>query len=147
MSAKRKSSKRSGTSNSSRPEAPPLFIDRDAWSVRLGNALVENGVPFVAHKQRFAHDSLDEEWIAAVGREGWIGITRDQNIRRKPNELAAIRASKAVIFVLTSGNLTAGATAEILLKVLTRIRNTAAGAKRPALFSIHRDGRTSPLRL
>jgi predicted nuclease of predicted toxin-antitoxin system len=129
------------------PDAPPLFIDRDTWSRRLGAALDSAAVRYVAHRQRFRGESPDVDWIAAASREGWIAISRDQNIRRKPNELAAIRASRAVIFVLTSGNLGAEATAQILLKALPRIYRSAKGAKRPALFSIHKDGTIGRLKL
>jgi hypothetical protein len=61
--------------------------------------------------------------------------------------LAAIRASRAIIFVFTSGNLSAEVTARILLHALPRIRRIATGAKRPALFSIRLDGSISPLKL
>ena len=82
-----------------------------------------------------------------ASREGWIAITRDQNIRRKPNELATIRESRAIIFVFTSGNLSAENTAEVLLKALPRIYVDAKGARRPALFSIRKDGTIGRLKL
>jgi len=146
VSAKKTSSKRSATS-ASPPDAPPLFIDRDAWSRRLGAALDAAQVRYGAHRQRFHGESPDVDWIAAASREDWIAISRDQNIHRKPNELAAIRASRAVIFVFTSGNLGAEATAQLLLKALPRIYRSAMGARRPALFSIHKNGTIGRLKL
>jgi len=104
-------------------------------------------VRYIAHRQRFDNESPDAEWIAAAGREGWIAISRDQRIHRKPNELAAIRSSRAIIFVFTSGNLSAEGTATVLLKALPKILTKAKGAKRPALFSIHKDGSVAQLRL
>ena len=146
MSAKRTSSKRSGTSKASPPD-PPLFIDRDAWSRKLGQVLEDASVAYVAHHQQFDSESSDVEWIREAGEQGWIAITRDQNIRRKPNELAAIRPSRAIIFVFTSGNLSAEDTARILLTALPRIYRSAAGARRPRLFSIRRDGSIGELKL
>ena len=147
MSAKRKSSKRSATSKASPPDARALFIDRDAWSRKLGHALDGAEITHVAHHQQFRPDSPDVAWIDAASQHGWIAITRDQNIRRKPNELAAIRASRVIIFVFTSGNLSAEETARILLQALPRIYRVAAGAKRPGLFSIRRDGTVGRLKL
>ena len=141
MSAKRKSWKRTDTSSTSPPDRPPLFIDRNAWSRRLGAALGDAGVAFVAHHQQFSSESPDEDWIAAASRNNWIAITRDQNIRRKPNELAAIRGSRAIIFVFTSGNLSAESTARILVAALPRIFQLALDTPRPALYSIHLDSR------
>lgn len=146
MSAKKKSSKRFGTSVSP-PDAPSLFIDRNAWSRLLGDALNAAGISYVAHHRKFAVDAPDEDWIAAVSTEQWIAITRDQNIRRKPNELAAIRSSRAIIFVFTSGNLSASDTARLLIHAHHRILGLARAAQRPALFSIRKDGSIGPLKL
>ncbi len=147
MSARRTSSKRSVTSKASPPDRPALFVDRDAWSRKLGRVLEEAGVVYVAHHQQFEPDSPDVEWIRRASQHGWIAITRDQNIRRKPNELAAIRASRVIIFVFTSGNLSAEDTARILLRALSGIYRAAAGTKRPRLFSIRRDGSVGRLKL
>jgi len=147
MPAKRKSSKRSATSSTSPPDNPPLFIDRDAWSRVLGEALDGVGARFVAHRQCFEHDSPDTAWIQAVAENGWIAITRDQNIRRKANELAAIRGSHALIFVFTSGNLSAADNAAILVRALPRIYRLARVARRPALFSIRKNASIGKLSL
>jgi len=147
VSAKRTSSRRSVTSKASPRDAPALFIDRDAWSRKLGQALDGAGIVHVAHHQKFDSESPDVEWIEMAGRHGWIAITRDQSIRRKPNELAAIRASRAIIFVFTSGNLSAEDTARILLQALPRVYRLAASGKRPRLFSLRRDGTIARLKL
>lgn len=62
---------------------PLLFIDRDAWSHKLGEALIAANIDFIAHHQRFAPNAPDTEWLAIAGRERWIVLTRDQNIRRR----------------------------------------------------------------
>jgi predicted nuclease of predicted toxin-antitoxin system len=109
--------------------------------------LDEASVPYIAHGQRFSAESPDIEWIEAASREQWIAITRDQNIRRKPNELAALRESRAIIFVFTSGNLSAAGTAQILLSALPAIYRYAKGARRPSLYSIRKDGSIGQLKL
>jgi hypothetical protein len=63
---------------------PTLFIDRCAWSRRLGEALATADIPFVAHHDRFAPDAPDEEWLAGVANQGWLVLTRDKNIRYGP---------------------------------------------------------------
>ena len=65
--------------------APTLFIDSDLWSRRLDAALREAGIPFVAHRDLFADDTPDVDWIAKVGRRSLVVLTRDQEIRRRPN--------------------------------------------------------------
>jgi predicted nuclease of predicted toxin-antitoxin system len=118
-----------------------LFIDRDLWSRRLDAALREAGIPFVAHRDLFAHDTSDVEWIAEVGRRGLVVLTRDQEIRRRPNELAAVRAARIHLFALTSGNLSAGETAALCVAAWPAIQRAVARHAAPALFSITRGAR------
>jgi hypothetical protein len=99
------------------PELPQrvLFIDRDLWSRHLDNALRAAGIPFEAHLDHFDDDTPDPDWLTAVGARGWVVLTRDQRIRTRPNELAAVRAARLHVFALTSGNLSAAATAQLVL--------------------------------
>jgi predicted nuclease of predicted toxin-antitoxin system len=131
-----------------KPPEPDLFIDRDAWSRVLGEALTAAGIDFVAHHQRFAPDAPDTEWLAVAGAAGWLVLTRDQNIRRRPNELAAVRAARVCMFVLGQGNLSAAETARIVVGAWPRMLRAARGARRPAIFTLTRDGalRKLPLR-
>lgn len=84
--------------NASLPEAFTLFIDRDAWSAKLDRALRAAEIPFVAHRDLFAHDTPDEKWLSEAGRRGWLVLTRDQNIRRRPDELKALRNAGVLLF-------------------------------------------------
>jgi len=119
---------------------PSLFVDRDTWSRVLDEALRAAGIPFVAHRDHFAPDTPDVEWIAEVGRRGWLVVTRDQQIRRRPNELAAVRAAGLHLFALTSGNLSAADTAALVVRAWPRMKTAAATTSAPALWSVTRAG-------
>lgn len=119
---------------------PTLFIDRDAWSRKLDEALRAAGIPFVAHRDVFADATPDAVWLAEVGRRGWIVMTRDQNIRRRPNELAAVREARIHLFALTSGNLSAADTAALVVRAWPAIRRAVADHSPPALWSVTRRG-------
>ena len=123
--------------------APTLFIDRDLWSRKLDAVLREAGVPFVAHRDCFAADMPDVEWIAEVGRRGWVVLTRDQEIRRRPNELAAVRAARIHLFALTSGNLSAQDAAALCVRAWPAIQRAVHQHPAPALFSITRGGQVT----
>lgn len=147
MSAKRKSKKPSASSSVAPLDAPPLFIDRCAWSQRLGEALRAADIPFIAHDDKFAKNCADVDWLPVVGREGWIVITRDKNIRRKPNELQAFKDAKAIAFALASGNASAEDTARLVVGLYPRILRKVRGTKSPAMFSVTLAGTISPVRL
>ncbi|WP_309639302.1 hypothetical protein [Methylibium sp.] len=80
----------------------------------------------------FAHDALDTQWIAEVGRHGWVVVTRDQN------ELAAVRAAGLRLFALDSGKLSAAETAAIITRAWPAIRRAVIGTDPPALWSVMR---------
>lgn len=123
-----------------------LFIDRDAWSRRLDELLRAADIPFVAHRELFAPDARDEDWIAEVGLRGWVIVTRDQNIRRRPNELAAVRQAKVHLFALTSGNLSASETATVIAEAWPAIQRAVLTTPAPALWSVTRGGDVRSIR-
>ena len=123
-----------------------LFIDRDTWSVVLDEALKAASVAFVAHRDLFVPETPDAQWIGEVGRRGYIAITRDKNIRRRPNELAAVRSAPLLLFALTSGTLSARETADILLSALPSVYRNARSTLPPAMFSIDRAGNVRMLK-
>ncbi len=121
-------------------QQPVLFIDRDTWSHALDAALRGAGIPFERHRDHFANNTEDVDWIAEVGRRGWVAVTRDQRIRHRPNELAAVRAAGLHLFALTSGNLSAAQTAQVLLAAWPAIQRAVAKTAPPALWSVTRGG-------
>lgn len=144
---KQTSKKRSASSSDSLPDAVPLlFIDRCAWSRKLGEALDAAGIRFVAHHQKFAPACPDVEWMKAVGREGWIVLTRDQAIRRKPNELKAFRDAGLIMFALASGNASAEDTARLVVELYPKMLRKAQAVKPPAMFSVTMAGGINPVR-
>lgn len=123
-----------------RPE-PLLFVDRDAWRRALGEALTAAGIPFVAHHQRFEPATPDTDWLTVAGAEGWLVLTRDQHIRRRPNELAAVKAARVCMFVLGQGNLSAAETASIVVGAYPRTLRAARCAWRSCSNDLHADPR------
>lgn len=144
---KKKSKKRSASNNAAPPDTPVLFIDRCAWSHKLGEALIKIGVPFIPHHEKFAPACPDEEWLEAVGKQGWIVLTRDKNIRRKPNELRAFREHGVIGFVLTSGDASAADTAALVTSVYPKLIRKAKGTNPPAMFSVTLAGAINPIKL
>lgn len=76
-----------------RPE-PVLFVDRDAWSRLLGEALDAAAIAHVAHHEQFNPDAPDEDWLTVAGCEGWIVLTRDKMIRRRPQRAGRSQGGK-----------------------------------------------------
>jgi hypothetical protein len=144
---KKKSKKRSASSSASPPDNPVLFIDRCAWSNRLGEALTAAGIAFIPHHQRFAPNCPDEDWLPVAGKEGWIVLTRDKNIRRKPNELQAFKANRVLAIVLSSGQASAADTADLVIRLYPKLMRKVQNAKPPAMFTVTLAGTISAVKL
>jgi hypothetical protein len=60
-----------------------FFTDRDL-GLRFPQILKEAGLTVELHRDHFADDCPDEEWLHAIGERGWISLTHDRRIRYKP---------------------------------------------------------------
>ena len=127
-------------------EQRTLFIDRCAWSTALGRALGEGGIGFIAHHERFSHDTPDEIWLSAAADKSWLVVTRDQRIRYRANELAAMQRARLHVFVFTQGGLTAAETGSILVRCHAAMMRQAAHVAPPAFFSLTRSGEVKQLK-
>lgn len=144
---KKKSKKHSASNNAAPPDTPVLFIDRCAWSHKLGEALTSIGAPFIPHHDKFKPACPDEEWLEVAGKQGWIVLTRDKNIRRKPNELRAFRDHGVIGFVLTSGDASAADTAALVTAIYPKLIRKAKTTNPPAMFSITLAGAINSIKL
>ena len=65
------------------------FTDRDL-GLQFPAILERGGLTVERHRDHFAPDATDEEWLALVGRTGWVAITHNSRIRYTPNEKQAV---------------------------------------------------------
>jgi predicted nuclease of predicted toxin-antitoxin system len=82
-----------------------FFIDRSLGIDPVRTELVAAGLVVEIHDDHFRRDEEDRIWLRVVGEKGWVVLTKDQRLRYRPLEIAALRASNARVFVLTAGNL------------------------------------------
>lgn len=87
----------------------------------------------------------DDEWLERCADEGWIVLTKDKRIRRRPAEIEALRIHSVRAFVLASGNLTAEVQARRFIENRARIE-AACEESGPFVYSVqpHRIGRLFP---
>jgi len=121
------------------PSPPEFFVDRSLGRRDVPSALRRAGWILRTHAEVFgARDEqvADVEWLELCGREGWIVLTKDQRIRYRPAEIAAVRRYGVKAFVVASGNLTAADQAGRLIGNAERIA-TAAAADGPFLYAVY----------
>jgi predicted nuclease of predicted toxin-antitoxin system len=103
------------------PDGTVFFIDRSLGVEPLRTELIKRALVVEIHDDHFARDEEDRIWLRVVGERGWVVFTKDQRLRYRPLEVAALRASNARVFVLTAGNLRGVEIAAVFVKALPRI--------------------------
>jgi hypothetical protein len=71
------------------------------------DALRAAGETAHAHDDHFERDTPDVEWLAEIGRRGWVAITKDKNIRRNELERRALIDANVACFMVGRGDLSA----------------------------------------
>ena len=88
------------------------------------------------HDDHLPLNAPDEEWIALVGRMGWVAVTKDKNVRHRAAELDAIRRHSARVIVIRMKNATGPDIAALLAKGRSRISRVAATSSAPFVAGI-----------
>jgi len=98
------------------------------------------GATVIAHDDQFAPTTPDEVWLERCGREGWIVLTKDRNIRHNILERTALLRSGVRAFVLVSGNLTGAEIITAFTRALPRIQKLAVEVPAPFIGKVSRSG-------
>jgi hypothetical protein len=131
-SRRKRSRKRSAASSiAKRLESTVFYLDESIYSRVLYERMVSLGARVERVGEAFPFGSSDQVWLKGCGQRGWVALTRDRNIRRRPLERRAIRSAGAAVFVFTAGGASAGDTANSIARLLHRFVNIAASEKRP----------------
>lgn len=75
-----------------------------------------------------------------MGQRGWVVLTKDQRLRYRPLEIAALRSSHARVFILTAGNLRGCEIAEVFLLALPRMCRILRAHAGPFVARIAKSG-------
>jgi hypothetical protein len=123
------------------PDGTVFFIDRSLGIEPLRSALVSAGLTVEIHDDHFPRDEEDRVWLSLVGEKRWVVLTKDQRLRYRPLELAALRASQARVFVFTAGNLRGQEIVSIFLKALGAIFKILNSRSGPFIARISQSSR------
>lgn len=122
------------------PNGAVFFIDRSLGIEPVRTALIDQGLTVEMHGDHFKSDEEDRIWLDAVGRWEWVVLTKDQRLRYRPLEIAALRASRARVFVLTAGNLRGSEVAALFVYALPKICSILQSQLGPFVARISKSG-------
>lgn len=117
------------------PPDPEFFVDRSLGRYVVPDALRAAGL--VVHTLASVYGEhagqavADEDWLARAGGKGWAVLMKDDAIRRRPAELAALERAQVRAFCVTNASLTGAAMADMFIRHRFRIVQRCA---RPGPF-------------
>lgn len=121
-----------------------LFIDRSLGTEILPPALRAAGAQVITMRdyydsEKAAAGKADVDWIADVGREGWIALVKDGQIRTNEDEREAVIRAGLRMFCLSSANLTGAQFTERFVRYLPLIMKRARRSG-PYIDGVYPDG-------
>lgn len=120
---------------------PHFFVDRSLGRLRVPNLLRKDNWSLVTLAEHYgipADEAVsDVDWLELAGQNRWPALMKDEKIRYRPAERAAVWVHDVRAFYLTSGNLTGQQMADLFISNREVIWRLAAETG-PALFAVSR---------
>jgi predicted nuclease of predicted toxin-antitoxin system len=118
-----------------------IFIDRSVPKpVAEAIKMVRDDVLWL--EDRFPHNTKDEVWLAAAGRNEWLVITRDKHIRWRPGEREKIIRHGVGCFIINQKqDPTKWEYLQLIAGALDEMQEKFAATQRPFIYLIDRQGR------
>lgn len=90
------------------------------------------------HIEVLPQGTADVDWIPLAHAGGWVCLTKDRALRRRPNELTALLAATLAVFVV--GEARGEAQAARIVRALPTIRRVLRSRAAPLIARIDDDG-------
>lgn len=122
-------------------DSPHFFVDRSLGGVTVPRLLREAGwelTTLAEHYGKPADEAVDDvDWLALAGGNGWPVLMKDEKIRYRAGERAALVDAGVRAFCLASGNLKSAEMAGLFTQHQGAIWQHAAGDG-PGLWVVSR---------
>lgn len=117
-----------------------FFIDNNL-SPKLARGMSAFGEAVDNLQDHFPEDAPDTEWLAYIGNNDFFLITRDDNIRRKPAEIRALKDHRVGAFFLGGKSRSRCQLIQQLVRNWPRIKELARAQSRPFAFRVPPSGK------
>jgi hypothetical protein len=116
-----------------------IFVDGSIPRI-VADELRKIGKDAKAKIELFEPDTKDPVWLRAVGINGWLGITHDKHIRKRPGEKQAIIDHSVGCFILTYKNdLKRPEIVKLVLDNIEEMEEKFITTQRPFIYTVTKD--------
>ncbi len=118
-----------------------FFADQNLSGDAIPQALIDStGYPCQKHKDNFALDAQDVDWLPKIGQRGWILVAKDWRMLTRPIERQAILAANVRAFIFRERSLKGEVMVEIIKVAAPRMIRAIDRYQPPFVFSLETDG-------
>ena len=123
-----------------------FFFDNN-FSRKIVESLKANGADVVHLQDEFPPNTLDTIWIPEIGRRGWIIVTLDRRITKRPAERLALEKANVTAVFIHKGYFQMRGQDQLMWIILrwSIIKAAATGAAPGTKLSLTMDGDIKPL--
>lgn len=125
------------------PEPFTFFVDRCLGRTAVPTAMrarLQPGEQIQILHDLYPPDVKDEVWIPEVGAKGWIIVTKDKAIQRRPIEQNALLAASTAVFVFSRGGVKGDRIANALTIAMPAMRKATRRFAVPVLGRVNLAG-------
>ncbi|HEU0054950.1 MAG TPA: hypothetical protein VFQ39_17310 [Longimicrobium sp.] len=122
-----------------------FFTDRDLGGAIFPRVLAEAGVRVHRHADHFPPDAADQEWLPVAAERGWVILSNDLAILRRPLERDAVMRSGARLIVLVGGDARAADLARNFVNTLPAVERFLARHPAPFIAKLYRPNPVSAI--
>jgi PIN domain-containing protein len=116
-----------------------FFFDENL-SIRLAEGMGKFGEDTCHLLQYFEMGTPDEIWLQHIGKQGWILVTVDKRIRKRPLEIEALKKFHVGAFFLAGKTMGGWDRVKQVVRAWHRMKEIAEKEKRPFIFQVNNHG-------
>ncbi|KAA0266376.1 MAG: DUF5615 family PIN-like protein [Anaerolineales bacterium] len=116
-----------------------FFFDENL-GIQLSKGLKEFGEDTCHLLEYFDSGTPDETWLQVIGERGWLLITVDKRIRRRPLEKEALMRYKVGAFFLGGKSMSRWDRIRQIVRAWQRINEIAEKEKPPFAYQVNMHG-------
>jgi hypothetical protein len=116
-----------------------FYLDECLGGNKVQNKLKEADILVELYSSHFPRGTADEEWLPVVGQKGWVLLTQDKGIKRRKNELMALRQHGVRAFIVTAKGLRGEEIGDLIVKVMPKILRILKKTHPPLIATINQN--------
>jgi len=128
------------------PDEIVFFVDQCMAGTAIPETITKaSGCETKIFREHFDLDAKDPIWLPEVGKWGWVLVTKDWRIQRRPLERTAILNAGVRAFVLEPENLPLEAILTLLRLTVPKFMTAIQRYKAPFIFAVEMNGELKAL--